>query len=271
MIQIVNNLLNMIEILKMAEWIDRYNEGDLSTIEHRQFSEMISRHPVLRAEVKLDQEIIRMIEDEDVLELVQKLEKIRKSPEKSMHGYSFLMLAASILALTTIGLFTLLFIHTRDEPYSMMARDEKPVPARPVSSGKTLLYLDLSKTTKRISPPACREMAKNRQLIARYQPLPELELLIGSSIRADAFHLFSPQPRLSLPGGSTILFQWDPVPEISNCSLEIIDNTGKVLSTIFLPNGDRFVLDTDYLGKGLIYWKLIMDEEIISLGSVTLM
>ena len=261
----------MIEKQKISEWIDRYNDNDLPAYEHLQFVEMISRHPVLRAEVRLDKELNTIIENEDILDLLHKLEKVRKSTKKSGSGFSFFLLAASFLALIATAILVFLFLPDPYKSFYYKVSAERPVAGHPSASGKLSRYLNLSKTSKCLMPVTRYENDINRQLIASYQPLPELELLIGASARADDLHILSPQPRISLPDGSTVLFEWNPVHEEVNLTLEIIDNTGSVLSTRHLPNSGRFILDTVFLGKGLIYWKLIMDEEIIYLGSIILM
>lgn len=271
MILIVSNSLNMIEREKITEWIDRYNTGDLRENDHQKFTDMLHRHPVLKAEVRLDKELNAMMEDEDILDLINKLVQVRTKSKNTDLGLKYSLLAASFLALLTTGVYILFFLRHYEPDFSQSVGKEKPYSEHSIMPRTMLPFLDLSKSSKNYTPLARREEMRSRRLIARYQPLPELELLIGAAVRADNIRVSSPKPRLNLPSSSTVLYEWDNLPDNCSLSLEISDNQGKVLMTFYPLTGKRFLLTTSSFGKGLVYWKLIRDEEIVSMGSIILM
>jgi hypothetical protein len=261
----------MIEKGKISEWIDRYNTRDLPEDEYHQFSQLVLKHPVLQAEVRLDRELNTIIEDEDTLEILKKLRNIREASRRPRSGLTYFLLAASFLALVATSVFVFLFIQKSGSSLTLIASSEIFPSDHMSVPGKLIAYFDLGKSSKCLTPVSRHMIMSSVRLTTMYQPLPEFEFLVGASTRAAQIRLLSPLPRLNLPSGSTIFFQWSCSPDQSNISIEILNNAGKVLSVFYPLNRENYLLETSSYGKGLIYWKIIMDEELMTIGSIVLM
>ncbi len=261
----------MIEQNKIAEWIDRYNNHDLSDTENHQFSLLLSEHPVLKAEVKVDQELNVIIGDEDTIMLIQKLEKIRKSLQKTNAGHIHFLLAASFLILLASGILVFLFFY---KPYDFsIPTTVQEVQGNNDKTGlrETIPGLDPGATFTMNPVEKQRKTERMKNMIARYEKLPELELFIGVATRAGLVHLSSPTARLEISSGSIVLFEWKYLYPVSDLSLQVMDNHGKELTSVFPLMGDQYSLETAAFGKGRIYWKMIMKDEIVAIGTIILM
>jgi len=110
----------------------------------------------------------------------------------------------------------------------------------------------------------------NLVLAAKYVKLPEFEALIGSMTRGANFRLLLPYGRIQIPGDSVVVFEWTAIENPSPVIIKVLDNSGKKLfeSSPILAN--RFLLPVKNFGKGLFYWKIIEEEELIAIGSITI-
>ena len=261
----------MIEQEKIAEWIDRYNNHDLSDTENHQFSLLLSKHPVLKAEVKVDQELNVVIGDEDTMILIQKLEKIRKSMQKTNSRHTHFLLAASFLILLASGILVFLFFCKPKDFLIPTTVQEGQESNATKGLRETIPCLDPGATFTINPVEKQRKTERMKNMIARYEKLPELELFIGVTTRAGMIQLSSPIARLQISSGSIVLFEWKYLYPIYDLSLQVLDNHGKELTSISPLMGDQYSLETSSFGKGRIYWKMIMKDEIVAMGSIILM
>ena len=104
-----------------------------------------------------------------------------------------------------------------------------------------------------------------------YKPLADFELLVGSVTRSAHLKLIAPPSNLFIPSGNHILFEWRyqkrPVP----VNIVVYDNTGNfVVGTPVLLTSTYSMATTDWPG-GVYYWKMIMDEDMIFMGKITIL
>ena len=67
-----------------SDWIDRYNDDELDESEKSFFQQRMLHDPLLRTEVYIDACVNRLFKDEDVLELMRKVQSITKKANKSL-------------------------------------------------------------------------------------------------------------------------------------------------------------------------------------------
>ena len=252
----------------LSESIDRYTAGEMSEAERSCFEEILQTHPLLRAEVRLDRELTRCLEDHEAMAFAQQLHALRNQPRKKGFPLRYLSLAASLLLLVSITLF--IFYQKKawiPEFYRQRGSDElidRKVTQHPFSCFNT------SRLQQKLTPVTRRQMMKNRALAQHFRPLPEYELLIGSISRSFSLKVLSPKSRLTLPYQSTITFEWVAPGTCSFLILQITDNKGKKVFDTAPLQDNSYLLNTGNFRRGLYYWKLIQDEELVSMGCFTL-
>ena len=89
---------------KLPEWIDRFNNGELSGKELTSFLEMVQRDPRLSEEIRLDKELDSILKDEDLLEVRAKIRDISsRNLKRRGSRRKFYLMAASFLILIGAG------------------------------------------------------------------------------------------------------------------------------------------------------------------------
>jgi len=114
------------------------------------------------------------------------------------------------------------------------------------------------------------ELGLNLQLSSDYNLLPEFELLVGANIRATLFELISPKARLQIPAGSIVNFTWENGDNSMPVTISILNNRGNCIFETDTLHENCYLLDTDYFQKGLFYWRITRDNDLITLGKMTL-
>lgn len=248
----------------MNELIDRYTANEMGDAERSNFEEILRTNPLLRAEVRLDMEITRCLEDQQTLRFVEQLLMLRKQNGKKGFHWQYLLLAASFLLLVALGVFLVNRLEWENSGfYRQIGQSEiqnKQASKHPIACFRR------HHGEQKPTPAARREWIKNRTLALRYRPLPEYELLIGSISRSFSFKVISPSCRLSLPSHSTIPFEWETQGTCSFLVLQITDNLGKKIFETAPIQGFTFNLNTDTFARGRYYWKLIGDENLVAMG-----
>ena len=61
-----------------CDWIDRYNEGELDEIERAYMQQLMRVNPWLQSEVLIDASLNRFLEEEDVLDLMNKVRVVTR-------------------------------------------------------------------------------------------------------------------------------------------------------------------------------------------------
>jgi hypothetical protein len=242
MIPNANNLSYMNETENLNEWIELFQSNELIEPEKTHFLSILENDPLLRREVLLDKELNSILSNGDLVELSKKLQQIKDKTDDNRKKWLPILIAASIVFLLTVGVLTLI---TKTSLF--------------INSGNPHVARDSS------------EKKKDNYLSANFIAIPEFEILIGSTPRGPSFELQQPQSRVIISRGSDLVFQWT-VPEVQDTvKIELFNNRGeKVFESLPFP-GNRFALPTFFFNPGVYYWKIIIDEELISMGCMTLL
>jgi hypothetical protein len=213
---------------KLSEWIDRYRSGELGGPELERFRTLLDADPQLQRELQIDRDLDILISRTDLIEMSQKIRRIRAGRAGPRFGNLPALLAASLLILISIGMILLL------------GREEE---------------------TK---APVARYASMN------FVPLRELELLVGSVARGSSFRVLQPSERIRAKSGSSVVFEWSSGGSELPVTIEFIDNRGSLVSTSVIMGESRYSYSTAGFSPGLYYWKLISDEQLITMGRLIL-
>lgn len=254
-----------------SEWIDRYNEHDLNEQEKDHFRKRLQSSPILRTEVHLDACLSELYRDKETLDLMKKIHAASLKKENSGGTLRMLLLAASLLLLIVFG--AIIYLVQLDPADYLVVRN-KHHSDKVTGQGQRTKPSDFSNIpagAKQITPLTHRELSRTRQLALNYKPLADFELLIGSVTRSAHLKLIAPPNNLVIPSGESILFEWRyqkrPVP----VSIMVYDNTGRfVFGTPALLTSSYSMATKDWPG-GVYYWKMIIDEDMIFIGKITLL
>lgn len=102
---------------QILEKIDSFLTGKMTPIERTQFESEIATDPNLASEVQFQQQIIKSIKQNRMLELKSKLQTIEVSSKSRWLSQSFMGGAAATLALTIIGFTYLQYVKHDDNPH----------------------------------------------------------------------------------------------------------------------------------------------------------
>jgi hypothetical protein len=258
----------MNESEKMSEWIDRYNSGDLQEPELTEFRKMLEVDPVLRVHVNIDRSINKMLKNDDLLQFIEKVRQIESQPEKSRGRRHYLLIAASVLTLISVGIITFCFDQINFGVTGIPGLISKRPSSAPLCL--SLYLLNQSRIHQNTTPVARREILQNNFLAASFRPIAEYELLVGGVTRCENFKMQSPQTRLSIPRGGVVLFKWSAGSAWYPLTLELVDNKGFVVLPPFPIQGNSYQLYTEDIGTGIFYWRIMSDDGLLMMGSLTL-
>ena len=250
---------------KFPELIDRFNNGELKGDELTAFLSILKTNPRLREEVRLDSELNEILANGDILELrqkillIQKRRKRRKGPD--LH---FFLLAASLLLL--IGIETLLFTnntnHSPSKNSILIPRHQQQSKQVPVSGKveRPVIAMKSVKKGKRIL-----DLKTEKRLAANFRENPSFENMIGSTRYAGNFRMDAPIIGYRFSETAEIRFEWilDGQTEIE---LKVMDNTGINIHESGLLSKNKYSLPPGTLKRGIYYFKVMQNDEIIFFG-----
>lgn len=254
---------------KWSEWIDAYSCGELRGKELKAFKKMAAKNALLRAEIQVDADLERFLADTGAIEFLDKLREAKERQQRKNPPANLLMLAASVVVLMTIGLF--MDGGSRFSGNRAAQQDHKGSPgqARPdmiglrQPGGGILISSNITPASRRMKMKEAREAA-------RFEPLPEYELLVGGVARYAGFALLSPSTEVKCTRGQAITFRWmtplTGVPVV----IEVTDNRGLVIYTSPPGQGMSFNLATGSFRPGLYYFRIIACDELVKMGRIVL-
>ncbi len=258
----------MIDPEIINEWIDRYNSGDLKEPELSRFRQLLDTDPELRVRVDIDRAVNKMLQNDDLFEFLEKVREVRNRPEPNRNPRFYILIAASLMMLISLGTIFMIFDKTGFVARSIGEVVDRQPSVRPLRLSFYLLRE--SKGHKKITPVLRREMMRNSMLAAAYRPLAEYELLVGAVCRSENFKLESPLARVGVPRSSVICFRWTGTTVWVPVTLEVLNNKGIAVVAQFPIQGNLYLFDTSCLGRGIFYWRIMSDDGLILMGSLTL-
>jgi hypothetical protein len=192
--------------------------------------------------VELDKELNSILANENLLELSEKIRRIRETSHPGRSYWESILVAASIIVIFTVGLLTLFFVNNNVN-----------------RSGNRLVteYHPLTGQADHGSD--------------NYLPIPEYEILVGVTNRGACFKLYTPPCRMVLSRGTDLIFKWNSSEVQDPVAIELFNNEGKKVYESFCFQGNRFPLSTALFDPGTYYWKIIIDEELMLMGRLILL
>jgi len=251
-----------------SDWIDRYNENELTGGQKKHFQKKMYDDPLLRQEVLLDAKINQLFGDEDVLDLIDRVRHVTGMARRRSRLIKRLLIAASVTCLLATGA---IFYFLEKQPGLSVVHRKQQVGTtvnqanqRSLSGNRAGEKAEVKDLTQTGPPGRVPLLAEN------YRPLAEFELLAGSVTRSNQLKLVEPAMNLSVPVGVPVRFKWIAPGNHSLFSIVLMNNHGIVVSESPPVKGDQFLLKTQGLPGGLYYWKIVQDEEWVVIGKLAL-
>jgi len=269
MIQTVNLLYIMKNQEVQSDWIDRYHENVLNQAELKKFTGLYEMNGVLRAEVEIDRRLNELLADPETLDFYQKINAVgHKQGRKGHQGLLWLM-AASFLVLFTVG--ALLYLLGKPGPVAgSFDRSQERVQHSGISGTPSQESFPELAIAEKPSIVFGDKVLLPYSAVSSYEVLPELELLVGAHTRTLTFRLQAPAPELQRAVGSEVVYLWENAGSGLSVTITILDNRGQCVMKTKPIEGNSYLLDTGGFQKGLYYWKITVEDELIMLGKLKL-
>jgi hypothetical protein len=254
---------------KLPELIDRYNNGKLSGEELTAFLEMVRTNSRLREEVRLDSELNEILANGDILELRQKIMEIQKKHLRSKGpDIHLFLLAASFLLL--LGIEVILFMSiVYHNPSKSTIMDPKNQPT--LKRGQEITRVEhpvITSDTVNKGKSTVRKMPVKR-LAANFRKNPSFENMIGATRYAGYFRMKDPVIGYRFSRKAVIRFEWI-LEEQTGIDLKIMDNTGKSVHESGSLGKNNYSLPPKTLDRGLYYFKVLQNDEILYFGKFSI-
>jgi hypothetical protein len=254
-----------------CDWIDRYNDHELDGTEMAIFQKRLQSNPLLRSEVHIDACLNRFLMDDEVIDLMNKLNtSARRKPDNSRLLNTFLI-AASVLCLAMIGgLFYLL--RTNQVTTTMQIHQHTNEPGYRQGHVADMLKFTFSGPDPLNNALlSCAKATRRGLNVKDFTLLPEFELLIGSVTRSSRFKLISPDVNITVFKGTEVLFDWSDDEKTGPVCIVMMNNRGMAVSDIPVAQAGSFVLSTNWFREGLYYWKIMMGDDLVLMGKITIL
>ena len=270
MILNITNILNMKDMEITNDWIDRYNEDELNEEEKEFFRKRLEVNPLLRTEVYIDECLNKLYQDDGTLDLVKKIQVARQKPDRRGGKLGYLLLAASMLYLIALG-FVFNMMHHDPVDFSSNSNSDQHEKWRG-PEGRHLSSDNLKIPVHETKPAMHkgREHSGNQYLSLNYIPLSDFELLVGSVTRSSHITIKSPAANWKITAGCDVKFEWVSQNRVIPINILFYDNAGNLVFETPALLDDSYILNTKDWPGGIYYWKIILDEEMILLGKLTL-
>jgi hypothetical protein len=261
---------------KLHEWIDRYNNNDLSGEELVIFLEMMNRDYRVREEVMLDYELNSVLKETDILELRKKIRKIcSEHPVKKNFSPRIILMAATLVILFSIeyAIYYLnrpAIISNRSESgYLQNSPWQKQIDQLNASYQYSTDVYSIFNRDKLVALGIdTKEKEIAFDVFACFQPNKVLENLIGT-IRSGDFQMLTPPKSATFTHNNSICFSWKTTnPE--ETSLIIENNKGIVVYESDSNLNQKVLIKASFLNSGLFYYKIIRKDDVIYFGKFTI-
>ena len=260
------------------DWIDRFNENELTDEEVKEFETLLREDPSLQAEVRLDKELNEMLQDEDLLSFRTAIHEAGKKQERKGNHRKIFLLAASLLLFVILPVVLFLVLatgHGNLKDLRVNQNGGSGQEARknhaPDAYSKDGQYENRQIVSDSIAGISQEKPGDHKPLIAdaNFKPFPPYESLTGTRIRSEKFTLLRPASGSHFHSGDTIIFSW----QASNphqLTLQIMDNHGKAVRNLN-PSGEMQIkIPPGSLHKGLFYFKIMKEDNIVFFGKFIL-
>jgi len=260
---------------KLHEWIDRYNNKDLTGDELVIFLELMNNDHRIREEVRLDEELNSALKEIEILDLRKKIRKISAGKQvKRTHGKQIILMAATLLILLSVEGLIFYLTHAADNNRNpeivIKKRPSLEKYGEPGQSQWTLntgqQVFPVFRDDKTLSSAMeSQDTILSYRLLASYQPNKAMENLIGTTSRSGNFRMLKPPGSPAFSRNSTILFSWKTAIS-EETSLVVENNTGRIVYESVSNFNQSVYLKTNFLEPGLYYYKVMSKDEVFWFG-----
>jgi hypothetical protein len=244
---------------KLHEWIDRFNDNDLSGEELERFLEMLKTDPRLRAEVRLDKELNSILAEEDEIEFRRKILDVMKKRSPGQQR-NWLLMAAMFLVLA--GMVALFFWAVRKP----LRQDEKNQPFTSTDTiNRTVRPVPAFPRKDNMRPGSHTPQEKRELLADNFTPNPAFENMLGTTVREGGITMLKPDNGLTFHHRSVIRFEWKKT-EGRAVRIQIVDPSGRQALNVENITHSWLEVPADSLPPGLYYYKVVVEDELVHLG-----
>jgi hypothetical protein len=252
-------------------WIDRYNDDEMDEFERDLFREKLKTNRLLRQEQKLDVRLNEFLADTEKIEFMARISNLAEKSRKCTKKKGVLEIAAIYFMMA--GILFVIFHLNRPPGHQDISRavPEMGFYAQTIHQPEEKNMVLSEEGKYRRVRSATRDLQTDQMDV--YRKFPEYELLVGSVYRHGGLVMTSPEPSSSIGIEDSVVFRWEPVltDNYNELTIRFTDNTGRQIrdSTIKI-SALRYSLSAKSLGTGLFYWKVLVDEELTSIGKVSI-
>ena len=260
----------MKEMTITNDWIDRYNDNELNELEKSYFQQQMASNPLLRKEVYIDAQLNSFLRDEDLLELMQKVQAVAGKHNRAGRQMRYLAIAASVVCLIVLGG---ILYRVEKKTLSLPATEHEPTRLslkKPQQNNVSGEGLKEKGPTMQLNPAPPVGILRSPQLAENYKPMAEFELMIGSVTRSTQVRLVEPIANISIKAGAPLLFRWIAQNNQSGVTIFLLSNHGEVVFETPVIREREYTFQTKGLPYGLYYWKIMCHEELVMMGKFTL-
>ena len=254
-----------------SDWIDRYHDGELGEPEKRYFLKQLDKNQLLRAEVNLDARLNSLLSDGDILELMDKVQEVTRKRKEGTRLRKPLLVAAAIVCLLILGT---LFYFIEQKPASVQTSEQHQITRSLHKVEKDQVAVEKSKDMTppmQAAKPAVPHDHMQMPLLAEnYRPMAEFELLVGSVTRSTGLKLIAPAALTVIAAGTSVRFKWISQASQPEVILMLMNNHGRLVCEIQTLHNDEYTLQTRGMPPGLYYWKIMYEDELVTMGKITL-
>jgi hypothetical protein len=259
----------MNDFLTQSHWIGKFTDKELSVEEESRLMAQASHNPLLRNELRLDEDINELFNDIDRIRLSDTIRSAIQHEKSRVIMPIYARIAASVIILITLAaLAGLLVNYSRQNPGHSLI-DYHPL-LKPETRGLFSFMQGHRMQDMPATPAKRREIARNGNSFNPYSRRPEYEFLIGTVTRDVSIFVISPLPRVRCKAESLLQFSWRWVSDVVPVSIEVIDNKGHLMLHSQQMMDMSYVLNTMQWPRGLYYYKIITADELVTIGSISI-
>ena len=206
-----------------------------------------------------------ILDNKDILELRKKILHIQKNRQKRKEpDLHFLLLAASLLLL--MGIEVLLFTnnnHRNPSGDNILHPKHQSGTRQLTISKKGDQPVIAAKTVNR--EKRIKDQKTQMKLAASFRENPSFENMTGATRHAGYFRMVLPLTGYPYSEKAEIRFEWI-LDEHTEIELKIMDNTGTHVHESGNLSKNKYSLPPGTLKKGLYYFKIMQNDEILFFG-----
>jgi len=259
----------MNDFLTQNHWIGKFTDKELNPEEESRLLAQASHNPLLRNELRLDEDINKLFDDYDRIRLSDAIRSAIQHEKSRVLLPLYVKIAASVVFLITLTALAGLLVN-----YSRQNPEQSFIGHNPLLKNEPRELFGFLKRSGNVEMPATpakrRELAQNENSFNRYSRRPEYEFLIGTVTRDVSVFVISPLPRVRCKADSQLQFSWRWVSDVVPVSIEIIDNRGSIILNSMQMMDMSYVLNTRHWPRGLYYYKIITEDELVTIGSISI-